>query len=230
MSRYLPVLALALATLAWFGVARRAAGEPVPGGVRVDALRLADGAVHLGSFVAFDGMTVEFRTEGATLRVPRRDVTAILFAPQEVTGTTAPVSANPEAEAAADVGLTGLWNSPEWGTMRLVQKGRRIYGNYDWDGGQIDGYIQGDELRFWWWEQTPLGKSFAEADEGQRGDGCFTIAKDGKSLTGVWRYHSSIKAGTKPTSAWTAQRTGALPEDFAYTPAAFTVPEGATKW
>jgi len=231
MKRSILVLAAGAAALVWLGTAQRAASETPAAGVRSDVLRLSDGTVHLGTFRAFDGATIEFAAGGVTLRVPRRDVAAILLAPAgEAAASTAAPGANPEAEAVPDIGLTGVWHSPEWGAMHLVQKGRRIYGTYDWDGGQVDGFIQGDELRFWWWEMTPHGKPFANADEGQRGDGVFTIAKDGKSLSGTWRYASDIKAGQKPTATWTAQKKDALPAGFAYTPPGYAVPEGATKW
>ncbi|MBI3947240.1 MAG: hypothetical protein HY321_15045 [Armatimonadetes bacterium] len=234
MRRGFVAIAIGILAVGALAATRRAAGEAPPaGGTRADVLRLADGTVYLGTFRAFDGATIEFQAGDATLRLPRRDVVAILLSsPAEAQAAilTGAPSANPEAETAPDLGLTGLWNSPEWGAMRLVQKGRRIYGTYDWDGGQIDGYIQGDEIRFWWWELTPHGKPFADADLGQRGDGFFKISPDQRAFTGAWRYASGMKPDAPPTAAWTAQKQGPLPADFQYQPPAFAIPEAATKW
>ena len=119
--------------------------------------------------------------------------------------------------------LTGIWTSPEWGVMRLTQRGTRVFGDYDWSGGQIDGEIVDGRLHFFWWEQVPLGQPYSQAPPAHRGDGYFDITPG--SLDGSWRYETDFtNAAAFSASKWTARRTADLPPGYQYQPPPFGTP------
>lgn len=211
-------------------------------GTKTDALRMTDGTVHLGRLASFDGTTFVFEGGGGPLKLKRAQVAALFIgseagAPEpiateeeeEATPTGRP-EGDPSRERAADIGVTSIWNSPEWGAMHLVQKGRRVYGTYEFQSGQIDGYIDGDKILFWWWENTEAGKPWGQADEGDRGDGAFTIVQGGGALEGGYRYDTEFTAGGKPRNAWNATKGEGLPAGFRYTPPTFAIPDHALNW
>ena len=80
---------------------------------------------------------------------------------------------------------TGTWETEQWGTMQLVQEGNRVTGEYDWDGGKIDGMINGNMLTDTWSEEP----SYKPPDDA--GDFKFSLSEDGTSFTGQWRYGST---------------------------------------
>ncbi len=144
----------------------------------------------------------------------------------------------PPATRASTAGaLTGTWTSPEWGVMRLTQLGTRVFGDYDWAGGQIDGEIVDGRLHFFWWEQVPLGQPYSSAPPAHRGDGYFKIepAKPGSilsgsgsasiTLSGSWRYEVDFSDDDAfARSKWTATRTADLPASYQYQPPPFGTP------
>jgi hypothetical protein len=96
--------------------------------------------------------------------------------------------------------LTGTWESPEWGSMTIVQTENKIKCLYVYQNGQLDGTFDGKQILFRWWELVDKGKPYESADKGQRGDGYFNVSADSKSLRGEWR-----REGEKNwTGTWTA--------------------------
>jgi hypothetical protein len=88
-------------------------------------------------------------------------------------------------------GLTGMWESQEWGQTQLTQEGNKVRGTYIYHDGQIEGTINGQRIEFRWWEGVAIGQPYESADPASRGDGYFDVSKDGKTLTGKWRYEGS---------------------------------------
>ena len=157
---------------------------------------------------------------------PRRAIAP--SAPAHTVTPTGPVTRSPGP-------LTGTWTSPEWGIMRLTQLGTRVFGDYDWAGGQIDGEIVDGRLHFFWWEQVPLGQPYSSAPPAHRGDGYFKIepAKPGSilsgsgslSLAGSWRYEVDFSDDEAfARSKWTATRTADLPASYQYQPPPYGTP------
>jgi hypothetical protein len=78
----------------------------------------------------------------------------------------------------------GTW-STDYGTMQLTQSGSSVIGAYDYQGGRLSGTVSGNVLSGSWSE---LPSYTAPNDAG---DFVFTLASEGSSFTGGWRYGSS---------------------------------------
>jgi hypothetical protein len=98
----------------------------------------------------------------------------------------------------------GVWNSPQYGRMDMVQTGSTIVGEYTKNerSGRIEGTAQGDLMRFTWTERREL---VAGVPRVNRGRGYFRIVKDaeGFKLLGEWG-HDDDETGGGP---WNAVRT-----------------------
>lgn len=77
----------------------------------------------------------------------------------------------------------GEWDS-NWGKMILTQNGSIVTGTYTHDKGRINGTISGNILKGTWSESP----SYAPPNDA--GDLELTMAADGKSFSGKWRYGS----------------------------------------
>jgi hypothetical protein len=64
----------------------------------------------------------------------------------------------PEGPMPEGGSFTGVWHSPQYGEMHLVQTGSQVVGEYTKDErrGTIQGTVQGNVLRFEWTEQREL--------------------------------------------------------------------------
>lgn len=90
------------------------------------------------------------------------------------------------ASSASDLGKyswQGTWQT-NWGDMMLVQNDNKVTGTYTHDQGKIIGTVSGDTL-IGTWSEYP---SYAPSSDA--GDIAFTMAADGKSFSGQWRYGS----------------------------------------
>lgn len=98
----------------------------------------------------------------------------------------------------------GVWNSPQYGRMDMVQTGATIVGEYTKNerSGRIEGTAQGDLMRFSWTERREL---VAGVPRVNRGRGYFRIVKDaeGFKLLGEWGHDDSETGG----GPWNAVRT-----------------------
>lgn len=99
---------------------------------------------------------------------------------------------------------TGVWHSPQYGAMNLVQTGTSVVGDYTKDErrGRIQGTVQGNVLRFEWSEQRELvaGRPIVT-----RGQGYFTyaIGEDGDHyIRGQWGVDQNFTGGGE----WNAVR------------------------
>lgn len=78
----------------------------------------------------------------------------------------------------------GNWTS-NWGDMVIVQQGNHITGTYTHDKGKIDCIVSGNKV-IGTWSEFP---SYAPPRDA--GDMELTMASDGKSFIGKWRYGST---------------------------------------
>lgn len=96
--------------------------------------------------------------------------------------------------------FTGVWDSPEWGEMILGQSYNMVAGIYAYNGGQIEGTVEGQTLWFRWWEGTDYGEPYEHAAPGSRGDGYLVLSDGGQGFSGKWRYEGS----SSWNGTWTA--------------------------
>jgi hypothetical protein len=125
---------------------------------------------------------------------------------QAVSGGTGPVSTTVPVTVITSSTLTaesrgiapwsGSWDS-EWGTMQFTQSGNQVTATYTYYDGRITGTASGDTLAGTW-SQSPSYQPPEDA-----GDVVFTMADDGNSFTGNWRFGTNT--GTWD-GAWTATR------------------------
>lgn len=99
---------------------------------------------------------------------------------------------------------TGVWHSPQYGEMQLVQTGTSVVGEYHKDErrGRIQGTVQGNVLRFEWSEERELvaGRPIIT-----RGRGFFRYAVDGAGdhvIQGRWGVDNDMSGGGE----WNAVR------------------------
>lgn len=103
--------------------------------------------------------------------------------------------------------FSGVWFSPQYGRLDMVQTGASIVGEYTKDErhGRIEGTAQGDLMRFQWTESRELiiGRPTIT-----RGRGYFRYVVDGNEvkLVGEWG-HENNEIGGGP---WNAVRSGRL--------------------
>ncbi len=100
--------------------------------------------------------------------------------------------------------FTGVWHSPQYGEMQLVQTGNSVVGEYVHDErrGRIQGTATGDLLRFEWSESRELVSGRPNTTRG-RGYFRFQVGEDNdRYLVGEWG-HDSNETGGGP---WRAVR------------------------
>ncbi len=100
--------------------------------------------------------------------------------------------------------FTGVWHSPQYGEMHLVQTGSSVVGEYTKDErrGRIQGTAQGNILRFEWSEQREM---VAQRPNVTRGRGYFqyVIGEDGDHyIRGRWGVDQDVTGGGE----WNAAR------------------------
>lgn len=100
--------------------------------------------------------------------------------------------------------FTGVWHSPQYGTMQFVQTGSAVVGTYERDErtGRIQGTATGDLLRFEWSESREMVSGRPITTRG-RGYFRFTVGDDGDMyIVGEWG-HDDNETGGGP---WRAAR------------------------
>ncbi len=99
---------------------------------------------------------------------------------------------------------TGVWHSPQYGEMQLVQTGSSVVGEYTKDErtGRIQGTLQGNVLRFEWSEERELVAGHPVTTRG-RGYFTYAVGDDGDHyITGRWGNDSNMTDG----GPWNAVR------------------------
>ena len=114
--------------------------------------------------------------------------------------TTVPGTVITSGTFTATAGVTepwsGSWDS-DWGTMQFTQSGNEVTATYTHDEGRIKGTVSGNTLTGTWSESP----SYQPPDDA--GDVVLTMAANGNSFTGNWRY--GINTGTWD-GIWTATK------------------------
>ena len=114
--------------------------------------------------------------------------------------TTVPVTVITSGTLTAASEGTGPWSGSwdsDWGMMQFTQSGNQVTATYTHGVGRIRGTVSGNTLTGTW-SQSP---SYQPPDDA--GDVVLTMAADGNSFTGTWRY--GINTGTWD-GTWTATK------------------------
>lgn len=93
--------------------------------------------------------------------------------------------------------FTGVWSSPQYGEMQLVQTGSHVVGRYQKNErvGRIQGTVQGDLLRFQWEEKREMVQGRPTITRG-RGYFKYEIGDDGRHYAiGEWGIDNSEVGG-----------------------------------
>jgi hypothetical protein len=100
--------------------------------------------------------------------------------------------------------FSGVWQSPQYGRMDMVQTGVHVVGEYEKNErrGRIEGTVQGDLMRFTWTERRELVTGVPRTN---RGRGYFRLVRDaeGYKLIGEWGIDDNETGG----GPWNAIRT-----------------------
>lgn len=116
-------------------------------------------------------------------------------------GGGVPIPEGPMPEGGS---YTGVWHSPQYGEMHMVQTGSNVVGEYTKDErrGTIQGTVQGNVMRFEWSEQREL---VAGRPVTTRGRGYFRYQIDGSGdhiILGEWGVDNNSTGG----GSWNAAR------------------------
>lgn len=99
--------------------------------------------------------------------------------------------------------FTGVWFSPQYGEMHMVQNGATVVGRYQKEErrGRIQGGVEGDVMRFEWNEKRELIIGHATNTKGR---GFFRLVKDDQEdtwkLVGEWG-NDAAETGGGPWNA-----------------------------
>ena len=106
--------------------------------------------------------------------------------------------------ASVDVGpmpeggnFTGVWHSPQYGEMHMVQTGTAVVGRYvkDERQGRIQGTVQGNVMRFEWTENREMVAGVPSTTRG-RGYFRYTVDDSGThNILGEWGIDDSETGG-----------------------------------
>lgn len=93
--------------------------------------------------------------------------------------------------------FTGVWFSPQYGEMHMVQTGSQVVGEYTKDErrGRLQGTVQGDLMRFQWEEQREMVQGRPLVTRG-RGYFQYSIGPDGDHyIQGEWGHDDNELGG-----------------------------------
>lgn len=110
----------------------------------------------------------------------------------------------PEGPMPQGGSFTGVWHSPQYGEMQMVQTGSAVVGEYTKDErrGRIQGTAQGNVLRFEWSEERELIAGHPVVTRG-RGYFRYAIGDDGDHyVRGEWGNDNNLTGG----GPWNAVR------------------------
>ena len=114
-----------------------------------------------------------------------------------------PIQVKPMPEGGS---FSGVWFSPQYGEMHVLQTGSSAVGRYTKDErqGRLQGSIEGDVMRFEWTEQREL---IVGRPVQTKGHGYFRIVKDEAEdawkLVGEWGNDAAERGG----GPWTAVKS-----------------------
>ncbi len=108
---------------------------------------------------------------------------------KETAASGAAVQHQPSGSDLGTYSWAGDWDS-NWGKMVITQNGASVTGTYTHDSGKIVGTVSGNIMTGTWSESPSY------APPGDAGDMELTMAADGKSFSGKWRYGSEGSWGS----------------------------------
>ncbi len=125
----------------------------------------------------------------------------------DATAPEAPVVVEPPAPAAPEVELAPAALAPgtfdsNWGEVRLRVDGARVTGDYDYNGGLIEGTLDGNVVRYRWTEAS-----------GGAGRGVWVVGSTGE-LVGTWGTENDEVRG----GGWNLTRRRPAADDRAHHP------------
>lgn len=100
--------------------------------------------------------------------------------------------------------FTGVWHSPQYGEMHMVQSGQAVVGEFTKDErhGRIQGTVRGNVMRFEWSEERELISGVPSTTRG-RGYFRYAIGDDGDHyVRGEWGHDDNHSGG----GPWNAVR------------------------
>jgi hypothetical protein len=121
-------------------------------------------------------------------------------------GATAAIKANPMP---AGGNFTGVYFSPQYGEMNVIQTGNSVVGEFKKDerSGRINGTVEGDLLRFDWVEEKAMVSNRPTESKGR---GYFRYLIDATNgdhiLKGEWGIGDD-ETGGGPWNAWKSTRS-----------------------
>ena len=121
-------------------------------------------------------------------------------------GNSADISAGTMPQGGS---FTGVYHSPQYGEMDLIQTGDSVIGEYKKDerSGKINGSVEGDLMRFEWVEQKAM---ISNRPTETRGRGYFRYLIDSATgdhvLKGEWGVGDN-ETGGGPWNAWKSKQS-----------------------
>lgn len=110
----------------------------------------------------------------------------------------------PEGPMPQGGSFTGVWHSPQYGEMHMVQTGNSVVGEYTKDErrGRIQGSVRGNVMRFEWSEEREMVAGHPITTRG-RGYFRYAIGQDGDHyVQGEWGHDENMAGG----GPWNAVR------------------------
>lgn len=103
----------------------------------------------------------------------------------------------PEGPMPEGGSFTGVWHSPQYGTMQMEQNGQQVVGTYEKDErrGRIQGTVRGNVLRFEWSETREMVSGVPRTNRG-RGYFRYSLGDDGDHyIQGEWGVDNNETGG-----------------------------------
>jgi hypothetical protein len=110
----------------------------------------------------------------------------------------------PEGPMPQGGSYTGVWHSPQYGEMQMVQTGNAVVGEYTKDErhGRLQGSVRGNVMRFEWSEEREMVAGHPITTRG-RGYFRYAVGPDGDHyLQGEWGVDENMAGG----GPWNAVR------------------------
>lgn len=186
-------------------------GDVVPAtGDRAEIFSKAGGSVASGKVIGRKETTVTVQITNVTGTITKNQLVRFTSGggvewkrqhPDDVPNTFNEAQSMIEAQRRnATKGFAGRWkvqNENASYVLELQERGGRITGTYDLQGGSLDGAVRGGTLYATW--KQPGNR--------RGGSVALQLSADGNTLTGPWEYNpATFSSGLRGSGAWTFRR------------------------